>query len=57
MNYTDYLMLLRRGAYIAVKVLCENNICDMEKLVTWDKSIKYIINCKIEQWLKEIGIR
>lgn len=57
MNYTDYLTLLRKGAYIAIKVLCENNICDMEKLVTWDKSIKYIINCKIEEWLKEVGIK
>lgn len=57
MCYTGYLTLLRKGAYIAIKVLCENNICDMEKLFTRDKSIKYIINCKIEELLKGVGIK
>lgn len=57
MNYTDYLMLLRRGADIAIKVLSENNICNEELLIISYKSIKYIINYKIEEWLKEAGIK
>ena len=57
MNYTDYLMLLRRGADIALKVLIENNICNLEVLIPSEKSIKYIINYKIEEFLKGVGIK
>lgn len=56
MTYKDYLVLLRRGATIAIEVLIEIGLCDKVIIIKNDKAIKYLINYEIEKTLEEVGV-